>query len=144
MTRLFPFSEYWWFYTAFAGLIGILLALDLSAHRKTRQLSMRTSTLWTAFWLFLGLGFSVVIYLLAASQYGAAVATRTTFEYLTGYLVEKSLSIDNMFVFAMLFRYFALSGTQQHRVLLYGIVGAMVFRGIFSWPVRLSSSSTGW
>jgi tellurite resistance protein TerC len=131
MPRLFPFSEYWWFYAAFAGLIGILLALDLAAHRKTRPLSMRTATLWTAFWVFIGLGFSVVVYLLAASQHGAAVATRTAFEYLTGYLVEESLSVDNMFVFAVLFRYFALSGSQQHRVLLYGIVGAMVFRGIF-------------
>jgi tellurite resistance protein TerC len=131
MTRLFPFGEYWWVYAAFACLIGILLALDLLAHRKTKQLSMRTTTAWTAFWLFLGLAFSFVIYLLAASRYGAPVATRTALEYLTGYLVEKSLSIDNMFVFAMLFRYFALSGEQQHRVLLYGIVGAMVLRGVF-------------
>jgi len=131
MTRLFPFGEYWWFYAAFAGLIGILLGLDLSAHRKARPLSVRTATAWTVFWLFLGLAFSLIVYLLAASRYDALVATRAAFEYLTGYLVEESLSIDNMFVFAMLFRYFALSGVQQHRVLLYGIVGAMVFRGIF-------------
>jgi tellurite resistance protein TerC len=81
--------------------------------------------------ILLGLSFSLVIYLLAAGRHGSPAATRASFEYLTGYLVEESLSIDNMFVFAMLFRYFSLDAAQQHRVLFYGIVGAMAFRGIF-------------
>ena len=111
--------------------IALLLAVDLSAHRKPRPISMRSAARWTAVWVLLGLSFSAVIYLLAANRYGQGVASQMTFEYLAGYLVEESLSIDNMFVFALLFRYFSLSGENQHRVLFYGIVGAMFFRGVF-------------
>jgi tellurite resistance protein TerC len=131
MTELFPFRDYLWFYAAFGGLIALLLALDLRAHRSARPLSTRTAAVWSAMWILLGLSFSLVIYLLAAGRHGSPAATRASFEYLTGYLVEESLSIDNMFVFAMLFRYFSLGAAQQHRVLFYGIVGAMAFRGIF-------------
>ena len=130
-TSVFPFAEYWWFYAAFAGLIVLLLALDLSAHRGPRPISMRSAARWTAVWMFLGLAFSVVIYLLAAGRAGPDAAGRVTIEYLAGYLVEEALSVDNMFVFALLFRYFGLAGELQHRVLFYGILGAMVFRGMF-------------
>ena len=130
-TLLFPFSEYWWFYAAFAGFIAVLLVVDVRAHRKPGPISARSAARWTALWIFLGLSFSAVIYLLASSRYGSSVARGVTFEYLAGYLVEESLSVDNMFVFALLFRYFSLKPEQQHRVLFYGIVGAMVFRGIF-------------
>ena len=129
--QLFPFAEYWWFYAAFAGLVVLLMALDLSAHRKPRPISIRTAAYWTAAWVALGLSFSAAIYLLAGSRYGPAVGSQMTLEYLAGYVVEESLSIDNMFVFALVFRYFSLEGERQHRVLFYGILGAMVFRGMF-------------
>jgi tellurite resistance protein TerC len=83
------------------------------------------------FWAALGLSFSVVIYALAASRYGSEIARQAGLEYVTGYLVEESLSIDNMFVFALVFRYFSLGPEHQHRVLLYGVLGAMIFRGVF-------------
>jgi tellurite resistance protein TerC len=130
-TRLFPFAEYWWFYAAFGILILLLLVMDLAAHRTSRPISTRAAARWTGLWVLLGMGFSGVIYLLAANRYGPGVARQMSFEYLAGYLVEESLSIDNMFVFALVFRYFSLGGEQQHRVLFYGILGAMVSRGIF-------------
>src|SRR5579871_1372095 len=110
-TRLFPFAEYWWFYAAFGILILLLLAMDLAAHRTSRPISTRAAARWTGLWVLLGIGFSGVIYLLAANRYGPGVARQMSFEYLAGYLVEESLSIDNMFVFALVFRYFSL-GTE--------------------------------
>ena len=129
--QLFPFAEYWWFYAVFGSLITLLLVIDLSAHRASDSISMRAAVRWTGVWLVLGMSFSVVIYLLTAHHYGGDVARRMSIEYLTGYLVEESLSIDNMFVFALIFRYFSLGAKQQHRVLFYGILGAMILRGLF-------------
>lgn len=130
-TTLFPFAEYWWFYAAFAGLIVLLLALDLWVHRKPGPISMPVAAAWTVGWILLGIGFTGVIYLLGAARYDPRVAGQMSFEYLAGYLVEESLSVDNMFVFALVFRYFSLGSEQQHRALFYGILGAMVFRGVF-------------
>ena len=73
-TALFPFAQYWWFYAAFAGLVGLLLATDLAAHRAPRPFSMNRALRWSVFWAALGLGFSVVVYLLAASHYSGAIA----------------------------------------------------------------------
>jgi tellurite resistance protein TerC len=130
-TRLFPFEDYWWFYVAFGGLIVLLLVIDLAAHRTSGPISVRVAARWTGLWVLLGMGFTCVIYLTAANRYDPGVARQMSFEYLAGYLVEESLSIDNMFVFALVFRYFSLNVAQQHRVLFYGILGAMVSRGIF-------------
>jgi tellurite resistance protein TerC len=130
-SQLFPFAEYWWFYAIFGSLIVLLLVLDLSAHRSSGSISMRGAVRWTGVWLVLGMSFSFVIYLLTAHHYGGDAARQMSVEYLTGYLVEESLSIDNMFVFALIFRYFSLGAKQQHRVLFYGILGAMVLRGVF-------------
>ena len=127
---LFPFSEYWWFYGAFACLIVLLLAIDLLVHAKARPVTMRAAASWATFWTALGLGFTCVIYLLA-KRHGAEIANQKALEYLTGYLLEESLSVDNMFVFALVFRYFSLESEHQHRVLFYGILGAMIFRGLF-------------
>jgi len=128
---LFPLAEYWWFYAAFAGLIVLLLALDLWVHRKPAPISMPAAAAWTVVWILLGLGFTGVIYMLASHSYDPRIASQMSFEYLAGYLVEESLSVDNMFVFALVFRYFSLGTEQQHRVLFYGILGAMIFRAIF-------------
>lgn len=130
-SQLFPFAEYWWFYAVFGSLIVLLLVLDLSAHRNSDSISMRAAVRWTGVWLVLGMSFSFVIYLLTAHHYGGDVARQMSIEYLTGYLVEESLSIDNMFVFALIFRYFSLGAKHQHRVLFYGILGAMILRGLF-------------
>jgi tellurite resistance protein TerC len=128
---LFPFSEYWWFYLAFAGLIVVLLAIDLAAHRKAQAISIKEAGVWTAVWVGLALAFNYALYLFAASRVPAAAARRVSLEFLAGYVVEESLSVDNMFVFALVFRYFAVPSAFQHRVLFYGVGGAMIFRGIF-------------
>jgi tellurite resistance protein TerC len=86
MTRLFPFAEYWWFYAAFGILILLLLVMDLAAHRTSRPISAQATARWTGLWVLLGMGFSGVIYLLAASRYGSGVARQMSFEYLAGYL----------------------------------------------------------
>ena len=113
-----------WAWGAFVGLILLLLALDLLVfHRTAHVVEFREAALYSAFWIALGLGFSLVVFFWWGSKAGG--------EYLAGYLIEKSLSVDNIFVFALLFTYFAVPAKYQHRVLFWGILGALVFRAIF-------------
>ena len=127
----FPFADYWWLYLAFTGLVCVLLAVDLAFHRKTRAISLRRAALWTAVWMALALVFSYALYLFASARHSPAIGRQLSLEFLAGYVVEESLSVDNMFVFALVFRYFAVPSRFQHRVLFYGVMGAMVFRAIF-------------
>jgi tellurite resistance protein TerC len=128
---LFPFSEYWWFYAAFGGLVACLLSVDLMLHRNARAVSWREAALWTGVWIALALVFNYALYLFAAARLPAETARRLSLEFLAGYVVEESLSVDNMFVFALIFRHFAIPERYQHKVLFYGVAGAMVFRAIF-------------
>ncbi len=128
---LFPFSEYWWFYLAFTALILLLLTIDLTAHSKEEPISMREASLWTAVWVALAAAFGFALYAFSASRFGPGPAWQVSLEFAAGYLMEESLSIDNMFVFALVFQYFAIPAKYQHRVLFYGVLGAMAFRGIF-------------
>ncbi|HEU0141669.1 MAG TPA: TerC family protein [Bryobacteraceae bacterium] len=129
---LFPFSEYWWFYGAFSAFVFLLLALDLGVfHRKAHDVSFREATIWSVVWVSLALLFNFGLYQYAASHFPQAVARQVGFEFLTGYIVEKALSIDNIFVFVLVFGYFGIPSKYQHRVLFYGILGAFVFRAIF-------------
>jgi tellurite resistance protein TerC len=107
-----------------AAVILGMLALDLFVfHRKAHEVSLREAAAWSAVWITLGLAFGGFIWMTRGSQVGS--------EYLAGYLIEKSLSMDNVFLFAMLFTYFAVPSMYQHRVLFWGVVGAIVFRAIF-------------
>ena len=128
---LFPFAEYWWLYLAFTGLVVVLLAIDLAFHRNERPISFRSAATWTAVWIALALTFSYALYLFTAARHSPAIGRQLSLEFLAGYVVEESLSVDNMFVFVLVFRYFAVPLRYQHKVLFYGVVGAMVFRGIF-------------
>jgi tellurite resistance protein TerC len=128
---LFPFADYWWLYLAFTGLVAILLAIDLAFHRQDRPISFRNAAIWTAVWISLALAFGYVLYLFAAARHSPAVGRQLSLEFLAGYVVEESLSVDNMFVFALVFRYFAVPLRYQHKVLFYGVLGAMIFRGLF-------------
>ena len=128
---LFPLADYWWFYLAFTALIVALLAIDLTAHANSHSISFREASLWSAIWIALALVFNYGLYLYAGSLFDAATARRVGLEFLAGYLVEKSLSVDNLFVFALIFRYFSVPSKYQHRVLFYGVLGALVFRAIF-------------
>ncbi|HEX7224879.1 MAG TPA: TerC family protein [Candidatus Limnocylindria bacterium] len=108
----------------FAVVVGGLLALDLFVfHRDARPVRMREAATWVGVWVALGLAFGGWIFLTRGSTSGA--------EYLAGYLIEYSLSMDNVFVFAVLFGYFAVPAAYQHRLLFWGVLGAIVFRAIF-------------
>lgn len=110
-------------WAATIGAVIALLVLDFVITRKPHEVSMREAIGWSTFYVALPLAFGAYIW----SRFGS----QTGVEYLTGYLVEKSLSVDNLFVFMLLLAAFAVPAALQQRVLLYGIVGALVLRGIF-------------
>jgi tellurite resistance protein TerC len=109
---------------ALVVLIVGMLALDLFVfHRDAHEVSIREAAVFSAVWIGLGLAFGGLVFLWRGPQAGG--------EYLAGYLIEKSLSMDNVFVFAMIFGYFAVPAKYQHRLLFWGVVGAIIFRAIF-------------
>jgi len=109
-------------WAGFTGFVVVLLAVDLLVvHRRPRQVSVKEATVWTAVWIGLALGFCVGIYYLWGP--------RPALQYLTGYLIEKSLSLDNIFVFVVIFSYFDVPDDLEHKVLFWGIMGALVMRG---------------
>ena len=112
-----------WAWFAVLGVILAMLAVDLFAHRRAHVVSVREAAVWSAVWVTLGLGFGAVVWRVYGAQAGG--------EYLAGYLIEKSLAVDNVFVFALIFTYFAVPREYQHRVLFYGVLGALVFRAVF-------------
>jgi tellurite resistance protein TerC len=108
----------------FTLLVLFLLALDLGVfHRKAHAVRFREALGWSVFWIALALAFNVLVY----HRFGAQAGL----EFLTGYLIEKALSVDNIFVFLVIFSYFSVPAAYQHRVLFYGILGALVMRAIF-------------
>jgi tellurite resistance protein TerC len=112
-----------WAWAAVLAVILIMLAVDLFAHRKAHVVGIREALTWSAVWVALGLGFGAVIWWAWGPDTGG--------QYLAGYLIEKSLAVDNVFVFALLFAYFAVPRELQHRVLFFGVLGALVFRALF-------------
>lgn len=126
------------FWLIFIFLVLILLALDLGVlNRKAHIPSSREALLWTSGWVTLSLLFSLFIYWvyqhkwpIAGAETDTLSAGQATLHYITGYLVELSLSMDNVFVIALIFNYFNIPGKYQHRVLFWGILGALIFRGI--------------
>jgi len=112
-----------WLWVGFNVFILAMLALDLGVfHRKTHVVSLRESLTWTGVWVLLALGFNAGVWHYAGST--------KALEFFTGYLIEKSLSVDNVFVFALLFSYFAVPPKYQHKVLFWGILGALIMRAI--------------
>ncbi|MBI4270711.1 MAG: TerC family protein [Candidatus Rokubacteria bacterium] len=142
---LFPFAQYWWLYAAFTGGVLVLLALDLGVfHRDAHAVGIREAAVWSGVWVLLALAFNLALWRYALwafprdprlaavpGLHPEAAAGGAALEFLTGYVVEKSLSVDNIFIFVMIFGYFAVPATYQHRVLFYGIAGALVFRSVF-------------
>jgi len=123
---------------AFLGLVLALLALDLFVfHRRPHAVSIREALLWTGFWILLALLLTPVIHHLYDRQWlglgrelGLALTGRqAALQYLTAYVIEKSLSVDNLFVIALVFSYFRVPAASQHRVLFWGILGSLVMRG---------------
>jgi tellurite resistance protein TerC len=142
---LFPFSDYWWLYGVFMLFVFGMLALDLGVfHRKAHIVSFKESAIWSVVWIALALLFNLGLYSYASWKFAqdarllavpgfdpSAAAQAVGLQFLTGYVIEKSLSVDNIFIFVMVFSYFAIPALYQHRVLFYGILGALVFRAIF-------------
>ena len=119
----------------FLSLIVIILALDLGIFNKTPHIiSTKEASKWTAIWVSLSMAFSAVIYWLYGTNYLANPTNLTqsgaAIKFITGYLIELSLSIDNIFVIAIIFASFKIPQKYQHRVLFWGILGAIIFRGL--------------
>ncbi len=129
-----------WIWLGFLVLVTVLVTVDLSLHRTARTIPLREALCWTGLWVSLGLGFSIIIYFVYDREWlgatldpeGRELVTggRAVVEYLTAYLVEESLSVDNVFVFSVIFTSFSVPARYQHRVLFWGILGAVVFRGV--------------
>ena len=129
---LFPFSEYWWLYVGFTGFVLLMLAIDLGVfHRKAHEVSVKEAARWSGVWISLSLIFNVLLYFYVSRTLTEEVGRRLALEFLAGYIVEYTLSVDNMFVFVVIFSFFAVPRQLQHRVLFYGILGALIFRGLF-------------
>jgi tellurite resistance protein TerC len=113
-----------WIWISFIAGILAMLAIDLFVfHRDAHEVSLREAGMWSAIWIALGLSFGALIWVWMGPDAGG--------QYFAGYLIEKSLSVDNIFVFALLFSYFAVPAAYQHRVLFWGVVGALVLRAAF-------------
>lgn len=112
-----------WMWFAVLAVILVMLAIDLFAHRRAHVIGVREAAAWSAVWVALGVGFGVLVWRVWGAEYGQ--------QYFAGYLIEKSLAVDNVFVWAIIFAAFAVPRELQHRVLFLGVLGALVFRGVF-------------
>ena len=110
-------------WSVFALLFGIMLVIDLGLNRKSHEISFREALIWSGIWVGLALAFNAGIWYTMGS--GKAL------EFFSGYIIEKSLSVDNLFVFIMIFSYFGVRGKHQARILKWGILGALVMRAVF-------------
>ncbi len=142
---LFPFSEFWWFYGLFVLFVLGMLALDLGVfHRHAHEVTFKEAAAWSVVWVSLAFIFCGVFYIYSLHYFRESdvlaafpnltpesAAKRVSMEFIAGFLVEKSLAVDNLFVFIVIFNYFGIPALYQHRVLFWGIIGALVFRTIF-------------
>jgi tellurite resistance protein TerC len=117
-------AENIYFWIGFHLFIFLMLALDLGVfHKHTHKVPVKEAVIWTVIWVALALLFNLFVYF----EFGKIKAL----EFLTGYVIEYSLSVDNIFVFILIFSYFAVKGQYQHKILFWGILGALIMRGIF-------------
>lgn len=113
-----------WFWIGFNVFVLLMLALDLGVfHKKSHAVKIKEALIWSGIWIILALLFACGIFYVFGNQRGV--------EFLTGYVIEKSLSVDNIFVFIMIFSYFSIPAKYQHKILFYGIVGALIMRAFF-------------
>ena len=131
-----------WMWAAFIGFVLVMLALDLFVlgGRKAHKVSVREAALWSLTWFSLALVFNAGLWWYLNGTVGAEIAERKALEFFTGYLIEKSLSVDNVFVFLLIFTAFNVAPEYQRRVLIYGVLGAIVLRAVMilagAWVVR--------
>jgi tellurite resistance protein TerC len=124
-----------WLWVSFVAAVLVMLALDLGVfHRKAHEVSIKEALIWTAVWIGMALGFTVFVFFLYQHRMFGVIEPNepkgheAALLFLTGYVVEKSLSADNIFVMALIFAFFRVPGAFQHRVLFWGILGAMILR----------------
>ena len=130
-----PEQTIWWI--GFHVFIFVMLALDLGVfHRKLHTVSVREALSWSAIWVTLALAFNVGVYFLKGQE--------SAVEFLAGYLLEQSLSVDNLFVFLLVFSYFKVPADYQHKVLFWGILGALIMRALFIGIGTVLITQFGW
>jgi len=122
----------WWMWAGFVAFVVAMVALDMVflRARGAHRVSVREAAVWSLVWVLLALAFNAWFWWYLDGSLGRELANQRALEFLTGYLIEKSLAIDNIFVFIMIFTYFAVPTEHQRRVLLYGVLGAIVMRAI--------------
>jgi tellurite resistance protein TerC len=125
-----------WLWLTVFGLILGMLAIDLFAHRHASVISMKEAAIWSTIWVSLGIAFGGLIWYLYGAELGQ--------QYFSGFVIEKSLAVDNVFVWAIIFAAFSVPRQYQHRVLFLGVLGALVFRGIFIALGYSLIQSFGW
>ncbi|MCO6520238.1 MAG: TerC family protein [Snodgrassella sp.] len=122
------------FYGVFIAIVIVMIAIDMLTLKKEgmHRVSTKEALLWTSVWIAVSLGFAGWLYFELAHNpaVGSDVAVDSVMDFLTGYVLEKSLSVDNIFVFVLIFSYFKIPAEYQHRVLLFGVLGAIVLRAI--------------
>jgi tellurite resistance protein TerC len=124
----------WPFWLLFNVFVLVMLVLDLGVfHRKSHVIKFKEAIGWTAVWVSLAAVFAMLIYLFGHRMVGNPTRpnSQLALEFITGYVIEESLSVDNLFVFLMIFRYFRVPRSEQHAVLFWGIVGALIMRAVF-------------
>ena len=125
-----------WIWFALLGVVLAMLAVDLFMHRDAHIISVKEAAIWSLIWVAVATVVGGLIWWYFGSEFGM--------QYFAGYLIEKSLAVDNVFVWAMIFSYFAVPRQYQHRVLFYGVLGALVFRAIFIAAGSALIASAAW
>jgi len=122
----------WYWYAGFAVLVVLAVIVDLLVlgNKRNEQVSFRQALVWSILWIALALIFNALLWWYLDGKFGREVANETAVEFFTGYLLEKALAVDNLFVFLMLFTFFGVAPAMQRRVLIIGVVGAIILRGI--------------
>ena len=122
----------WWMWLGFFAIVLVMLAIDLFVvgGGKEHKVSFKEAAIWSCIWIGVSLGFAGLLWWYLDGQLGREIANQKTLEYVTGYLIEKSLAVDNVFIWLMLFSFFAIPLELQKRVLVLGVLGAIVMRTV--------------
>lgn len=128
----FPFADYWGLYAGFLGFVLLLLGVDLGVFQKTpHRPTFKEAAGWSLVWISLAGFLNLALWFYGREVLGEATGNRLALEFFAGYVVEKCLAVDNIFVFALVFTSFSTPIEFQHKILFWGILGALIFRGVF-------------
>ncbi len=125
-----------WAWVALLVIVLVMLAIDLFMHKSAHVIAVKEAAIWSGIWVGVSVIVGIIIWFYYGSEFGL--------QFFTGYVIEKSLSVDNVFVWALIFSFFAVPPRYQHRVLFYGVLGALVFRAIFIAAGAVMIASASW